>query len=101
MKSEILTVVLYPDAITVEAFKELIQAKRMLGPFTIQKAAELSIHVFSIIQALAGHLFQHCINACWTQTAHAVKDDGFRYSLLAQHPISFENFWSTIDNSKP
>jgi hypothetical protein len=80
--TEILTTVFYPDGITVDAFKQLIQAKSMLGPFSIQKAAALSIHVFSIIQALNGHLPPHHVTACWTQTAHAVQDNGFRYSLL-------------------
>ena len=96
--TEILTTVFYPDGITVDAFKQLIQAKRMLGPFSIQKAAALSIHVFSIIQALNGHLPPHHVTACWTQTAHAVQDNGFRYSLLTQHPLNYESFWSTIDN---
>ena len=96
--TEILTTVFYPDGITVDAFKQLIQAKRMLGAFSIQKAAALSIHVFSIIQALNGHLPPHHVTACWTQTAHAVQDNGFRYSLLTQNPLNYESFWSTIDN---
>jgi hypothetical protein len=96
--TEILTTVFYPDGITVDAYRQLIHAKRMLGPFSIQKAAVLSIHVFSVIQALHGHLPEHHISACWTQTAHAVQDAAFRYSLLTQHPRTFENFWSTIDN---
>ena len=96
--TEILTTVFYPDGITVDAIKQLIQAKRMLGVFSIQKAAALSIHVFSIIHALKGHLPPHHVTACWTQTAHAVQDNGFRYSLLTQHPLNYESFWSTIDN---
>jgi len=36
----------------------------MLGPFSIQKAAVLSIHVFSVIQAIRGHLSEHHVSAC-------------------------------------
>ena len=72
----------YPDGIIVDAFKQLIQVKRMLGAFSIQRAAALPIHV----------------TACWTQTAHAVQDNGFRYSLLTQHPLNYESFCSIIDN---
>jgi hypothetical protein len=76
----ILTIVFYPDGIALDAFNQLIQAKRIFGAFSIQKAAAFSVHLFSIIQALAVHLPPYHVNACWTQTAHAVQDNGFRYS---------------------
>ena len=67
----------------------MIHAKRMHGSCSIKKATGLSNYVFSVIQALHGHLPEHHISACWTQTAHAVQDAAFRYSLLSQHPRTF------------
>ena len=94
----ILTKVFHRDRITIDAYRSLIQSQKMLVPFTLQKGAILSIHVYSIIVALDGHIPAHHIGACWQKTAHALQDTAFYYSALTQHLIYFDTFWSVIDN---
>ena len=96
--TEISTTVFYPIGIIADVYSQLIHTKRMIGLFPIQKAVVLSVHNLSVIQAIHGHLPEHHINACWSQTAHADQDTAFCYSLSTQYQRIFENFRSTIVN---